>query len=238
MRTHVARAWQFAHADRKRKISIFLVDDHPSVLAGIRGYLKSRREFTVVGHTGSGEEGIRMAKALEPDIMVVDLSLPDIGGLEVIRRVRSGDQGVRFLVYSMHDGREFVLEVFRAGANGFVSKAVSLNKLLVAVKRVACGKTYLASSGVTTARRKTPGRKDLTRAFSRGEAVSKADRTLTEREAEILRSLPDGARLREIAADHGISFYTVVAHLRSIYSKLGVRNRTAAVSVARKMGIV
>ena len=238
MRTHVARAWRFAHADRKRKIRILLVDDHPSVLAGVRGYLKSKKELIVVGHTGSGEEAISMAKALQPDVMIVDLSLPDIGGLDVIRRVRSGNKEVKFLVYTMHDGKEFVREANRAGANGFVSKAVSLGKLSVAIKRISRGKMYPAVVAVGIGRRTSPSGNRGTRQLSRDEGVSRPDCSLTERELEILRSLPNGAKLREIAADHCISFHTVVSHLRNIYTKLGVRNRSAAVETARAMGII
>ena len=208
------------------------------MLAGVRGYLKSKKELIVVGHTGSGKEAISMAKTLQPDVMIVDLSLPDIGGLDVIRRVRSGNKEVKFLVYTMHDGKEFLREANRAGANGFVSKAVSLGKLSVAIKRISRGKMYPAVAAVGNGQRTSLSGNRGTRQFSRGEEASRPDCSLTEREAEILRSLPDGAKLREIAADHGISFYTVVAHLRNIYSKLGVRNRTAAVSVARKVGIV
>lgn len=237
-RGNVCSSMKHKDGNQKRKIRILMVDDHPSVLAGVRGYLKSRKGLTVVGHTGSGDEGVKMAIALKPDIMVVDLSLPDIGGLEVIRRVRSYDQKVRFLVYSVHESREYLNEALRAGATGFVSKAVSLRRLLIAIKRVASAKTCSAWSVVGTAKRTTSDGDFLSRTVSRDEVATRSDCTLTEREAEILRSLPEGAKLGEIAADLGISYYTVVAHLRSIYSKLGVRNRTAAVSVAHKMGVV
>ncbi len=128
---------------RKRRIRILLVDDHPSVLAGIQSHLRSKRDFNVVGLALNGEEAVKKAKSLNPDIMIVDLSLPRLNGLEVMRKVHADNQETKFVIYTMHDGKEFVREALSAGADGYVLKSSPLRILVGGIERVRCGETFI-----------------------------------------------------------------------------------------------
>ncbi len=224
--------------NRKRRIRILLVDDHPSVLAGIRSHLRSKRDFNVVAHALNGEEAVKKAKILNPDVMIVDLSLPRLNGLEVMRKVRADNQETKFIIYTMHDGKEFLREAFLAGANGFVSKGSSLKKLVHIIERISHGETVVDPIIGGAGQRIPSIRASRIESTACEGKCTLEDRLVTEREKQILRSLSDGLKLEQIADQHAISFHTVVSHLRNIYDKLGVCSRSAAVAIAREKRII
>lgn len=233
-RDQVRRTSRHTHQIRRQKIRILLVDDHPSVLAGVRSYLSSKPHFTVVGQALDGQRAVTKAKQLKPDVLIVDLSLPGIGGLEVMRRAREIIPTSKVIIYSMHDSQGFIQESLSLGADAFVSKASSLRKLVRSIERAFESKARSDSGNERHSPLKSSLKAIPTGAISRYERSVPEHSLLTERESQILRSLADGFRLKQIASKHGISFYTVVSHLRNIYGKLGVCNRGAAVALARE----
>jgi DNA-binding NarL/FixJ family response regulator len=226
------------NGNRRRKIRILLVDDHPSVLAGIRSFLRSRPHLTVVGQALDGDRALTKAKQLKPDVLIVDLSLPRIGGLEVMRRAREIIPSSKIIIYSMHDSQGFIQESLSMGADAFVSKASSLRKLTRSIERVFESKARSDSGNARPSPLGSTLKAIPTGGFSRYERAVHENSLLTKREGQILRSFADGFRLGQIASKHGISFYTVVSHLRNIYDKLGVCNRSAAVAIAREKRLI
>ena len=227
-------------ASRGEKIRVLLVDDHPSVLNGIRSYFRDQGNVEVVGQATDGAGALRKVRGLKPDVVLLDLSLPDMDGLEVVRRMRLGSSKPRFLVYTMHEGREYIRESVRAGANGFVLKSSPLAELLRATEKVLRGSLYIDRSlrGLMELDWCKCGREE---AKSQGLTPMRhpsEGHALTEREKTILRLMADGFVLKEIADQLGISYYTVTAHAKHIYVKLQVHTVGAAIGKSLREGLL
>ena len=218
--------------NRTRKIRILLVDDHPSVLNGVRSYLRSREGYVVVGQALDGVEAVMKANELQPDIVILDLSLPQMSGLEALRRINGDVPAAMLIAYTMHDGKEFVREALRAGANGYVRKTSSLRVLVRAIVGVRCGEMFVDS----TISRLEPTNWDdhkQTGCESETGAERKSPRNdLTRREKQVLKELVDGKVIKQIADDLSVAFNTATHHVMHIYQKLHVNTRGAAVAKA------
>jgi DNA-binding NarL/FixJ family response regulator len=129
-------------SNRKKKIRVFLVDDHPSVLEGLRAYLRTKEHIRVVGEAGDGGAAIRKIDTLQPDIVLMDLSLPQLNGLEVMKKVRDNNPTVKQIVYTMHESDEIARASIQSGAQGYVLKGSSLPKLVHAIERVYAGERF------------------------------------------------------------------------------------------------
>ena len=201
-------------------MKLLIIDDHQIVREGISN-LAAREGIQVIGEAKNKEEAIAMIAATSPDVITVDLSLPDGSGLEIVKFARKNDQHIGIVVISILDDDSNLIASMNAGASGFVSKTSTLDDLLAAIHSAAKSPLSFTSKG-------------LVRAVN--SRVFKG--TLTSRELEIIAKLPTGLSGEELARDLFITESTLKTHLGSIYRKLQVRNRSGAVSEAKRRGLI
>jgi DNA-binding NarL/FixJ family response regulator len=216
-----------------KKKTILIVDDHPLVREGLKVVIGRSSKFEVVGEAGASREGLRMAEGLKPDLVLLDISLPDESGIELARRIRATLPGTRILVISVHAGIDYVAQAFKAGATGYVVKESAAERLLSALESVAKGEHYLdspVSHSVIEKLIKSPG-KDT-------EITDGAYRSLTPREQEIMPMLAKDLPIKEIADQLFISPKTVENHRTNIMNKLGLRSPLELARYAAKLGLI
>ena len=211
-------------------VRILLVDDHALLRAGLRALLEAEPGFQVVGEAGTGEEGVRLASQTRPDVVVMDLSMPGMGGLEAVRQIAALNQGMRVLVLTMHGEEEHLLPVLEAGGSGYVTKKSADEELIEAIHTVARGDVFLYPSGAKLLLRglkakAEPGEEDP------------LDR-LTEREREVLSFTVEGFSSSEIGKKLFISPKTVDTYRARIMEKLGLRHRSELVRFALRKGLL
>lgn len=206
-------------------IRVFLLDDHALVRAGMRMILASQTDIEVVGEAESGEAALPQIRALKPDVVLCDLHLPGISGLEVTERVVRGDFGTRVIVVSVHEDGPLPKRLIEAGASGYVGKGGDANELLRAVRDVSRGKKYLASSVAQNL------------ALSGlGSCASPFD-LLSPREIEIALLLVQGLRQEEIARRLSLSPKTVNTHKSRMFEKLGIVDTIALARLVAQYGL-
>jgi DNA-binding NarL/FixJ family response regulator len=210
-------------------IRLVLVDDHALVRQGIRGLLELTPDLRVVGEAADGEEALARVAELSPDVVLMDVRMPRMNGLEALRALRRADPGRRVVLLTTFDEDSVVLEALRAGVQGFLLKDVTLEQLSDAIRRVASGETLLPP-GVTE--RVLRGFSEVAHDFPSSDLPE----GLTRRELEVLRLIARGMSNREIADTLGTAEGTVKNQTSSILSKLGVRDRTRAVLRALELG--
>jgi two-component system response regulator NreC len=211
-------------------VRILLVDDHAVLRAGLRALLDAEPGFQVVGEAGTGEEGVRLAGQTRADVVVMDLSMPGMGGLEAVRQIAALNQGTRVLVLTMHGEEEHLLPVLEAGGSGYVTKRSADEELIEAIHTVARGDVFLYPSGA----------KLLLRGLkAKGEPGEDdpIDR-LTEREREVLSFTVEGFSSSEIGKKLFISPKTVDTYRSRIMEKLGLRHRSELVRFALRNGLL
>jgi DNA-binding NarL/FixJ family response regulator len=204
-------------------IRLLIVDDHPIVRDGLRGAFTGTAEFDVVGEAAHGAEAVTQAAALRPDVVLMDLRMPEMDGVEAIRRLQRQVPSARILVLTTFDTDSDVLPAIEAGATGYLLKDAPVEDLLRAVRSAAKGESVLAPT--------VAGR-------LMGRVRQPAHGTLSQRELQVLKLVADGATNREVAAKLFISEASTKTHLLHIYDKLGVRDRAAAVGEAFRRGLV
>jgi DNA-binding NarL/FixJ family response regulator len=206
------------------KIKVLIADDHLVVREGLMVMLQSTGECEVIGQATNGEEAVLLAHKLQPDVAIVDLQMPGMGGIEAIQRITQQTPKVKVVVLSTFDQDEYIYQSVQAGAKGYVLKGSGLDELLDVVRSAATGKLLLSS--------------DIATKLIGHISTPDLGLSLTEREREVLRFLARGWRNREIAQHLCISERTVKNHVTNIITKLGVKSRTEAVSQAFKEGLI
>jgi DNA-binding NarL/FixJ family response regulator len=215
-----------------KKLRILIADDHELVRRGIRGLLQTHRGWRIVGEAVNGREAVQMAKTLKPNLAIVDISMPDLDGLEATRQIREADPNIEVVVLTMHESNQMVRRVLEAGARGYVLKSDLARCLVKAVKCVSEGKRFLTpkvSEIVLEGFLKTGTQPERT--------VRSQDRP-TPRELEIIRLLAEGKTNKEIAAALGITVRTVETHRAKIMLKLGLHSLTELIHYAIRNKIV
>jgi DNA-binding NarL/FixJ family response regulator len=209
-------------------ISELLADDHQILREGLRALLEGEPDLAVVAEAGTGQETIALAAHYRPDVVVIDLGLPDMSGFEAIRRMRQQEPGLRIVVLSMHTQREFVLQAVELGCEGYVPKSTAHLSLLQAIRTVHAGERFLHP--------KVAGVLMDSLAHTAGEA----DRfnALSERERDVLRLTAQGYISREIADRLVLSPKTVETYRQRAMDKLGLENRPALVRFAVRAGLL
>ncbi|WP_428560201.1 MAG: response regulator [Solidesulfovibrio sp. DCME] len=215
-------------------IRILLVDDHPLFREGVRATLaREAGRYVVAGEAGTAREALTLAAELAPDVVLLDIALPDAGGIEVLGRLRELPAPPKVLVVSMHARIDVVAESFRAGALGYVVKDSAATSLLAGLAAVSRGERYLDGAIAPQLLERLDAY-----AARRARPADPAYETLTRREQQVLRLLAEGRDVAEIAAKLYISRKTVENHRSNVCGKLGLRNLAELVRYAARMGLV
>jgi two-component system response regulator NreC len=211
-------------------INVFLVDDHQMFRQGLFSMLNNTEGFQVVGEASDGQNAIKNIEKLRPDIVLLDLALPVLDGIEVTKRLKKSIPKTRVLILSMHADRFFAIEALKAGANGYMLKEESYGQMLGAIRSVLKGKTFI------TPQLEESVMKDFIQ-IARHSTESPGD-TLTEREREILQLITEGRTSQKIAELLFISASTVDTHRKNIMAKLDIHSVAGLVKYAIKHKIV
>ena len=211
-----------------KKLRILLADDHQVVRDGLRLLIDGQRDMRVVGEAGNGKEALQQARDLKPDVVVMDLSMPELNGLQATERLTAERPGIKVVALTVHEDASYLIQLCKAGAAGYVLKRSAGDELIHAIRTVAAGglhfDTTLASKALTGQRGAAPGK-----------AGSPAG-DLSEREKEVLILLAWGYSNKEIAGSLGLSGKTVETYRVRISEKLGLRSRTQMVQYALRQG--
>ena len=216
------------------QIRVLVVDDHPLIRQGLIKVLELDVRIQIAGEAGDGREAIEKIQELEPDVVLLDINMPLMNGIEATRAIHSIQPKTKILILTMHDDDAYVIESVRSGAAGYLLKDVEPHNLIDAIRTVCKGGTYihpriavkLMGEGVRLANK------------NNGENAPRRDRILTRREVEVMRCLARGQSNRDIANELFISEKTVKNHISNIFHKLDVTDRTQALIKGLKLNIV
>lgn len=213
-------------------IRVLVADDHPIVRSGIVALLSSADDFEVVGEASDGVEAVARALELRPDLVVIDLRMPRLGGEGATAQIRAADPAIRVVVLTTYDTDDAILPAIEAGASGYLLKAAPEAEILAGLRSVARGEVALAPSIAAMLVRRV--------AAGSGPVVAASDPAivLTERETQVLSLVALGRSNRAVAEELFVSEATVKTHLLHAFEKLGVRDRTRAVTLAMELGIL
>lgn len=212
-----------------KKITILLAENHVVVREGIRRFLEREANFEVVGEAGDGEEAVQMASQLKPDVIVMDISMPKLNGIEATKQIKALQPSAVVLILTAYDYEQYIFPLLEAGAAGYLLKDVSSRELVSAIQTVHKGEAVLHPAVA----RKVMERLRQTKVEPTGE---RALDLLTEREITILKMAARGMSNSDMAQELHLSVRTIESHLGSIFNKLGVGSRTEAVIQAMKKG--
>jgi two-component system, NarL family, response regulator len=200
--------------------SVLVVDDHALLRTGVANIINQESDLFVIAQASNGIEAVEAYQRHQPDVTLLDLRMPEMEGVEAVRRIRERDPQAKLIILTTYDTDEDITRALRAGAKAYVLKDIAADALIACIHDVLAGKTYLAPAA----------------AAKLAEGVARVQ--LTPRELSTLRLLADGQANKEIANTLGISERTVKTHLSHLFEKLGVTSRTEAVRVATKRGLV
>lgn len=210
-------------------IKIFLADDHELIRTGIRNLLGSNKDFLIVGESGDGEETIRKVREVKPDVVVIDISMPGMSGIEVTKHLREKYPNVKVLVLTMHENVEYVYQIYKSGAGGYLLKNAGKEEISSAIYAVARGEKFFSpriSELMISGYMKQAERRDS----------QSPDSTLTKREEEVLRLIAKGLNNQQISSQLFISPRTVDTHRTNIMQKLDIHDVANLVRYALENG--
>ena len=217
----------------QRKKTVLLIDDHALFREGLKKIIESDPEFEVIGEEGKGSDRLRAAGSLKPDLIIVDVSLPDTSGIKLIEEILQLAPETKILILSMHNQAYYIIKAFQAGASGYVVKESSHNKLLEGFRAVLRGEFYIDSSISNEVI------KGLTEGTKQEMKMTNPEyNSLGIREQEVMRLLAEGATVKEIADQLFISPKTVDNHRSHIMRKLDLKNTVELVRYAARIGLI
>jgi len=213
------------------EIRVLIADDHTLFRESLRSLLKAAENIEVVGEAGDGAEAVSKAIQLKPDVVLMDIAMPNLNGLQATRQIKREIPSVKVLILTMYETEQFILEMLRCGASGYILKRASTRELIPAIQAVSQGEAYLYPS-IT--------KKVMDRYLEQIQTGEKAyDRErLTERELDIISLVAEGTTNREIAKFLSISIHTVQTHRLNLMKKLDIHNRTELVRYAIREGLI
>jgi len=211
------------------KLRVFLADDHVVLLDGLKMLINSQSDMEVVGQAGGGREAVRRVKDCQPDVVVIDVSMPDLGGAEATEQILKVRPQVRVLALTRHSDQGYLRRLLSAGATGYVLKKTAADELISAIRIVASGRTYIDPTLAGTFMENLLGR-------ATSAQTERPLGELTEREAEVLRLIAWGLSNKEIASQLGVSVKTVEYHKARSTEKLQLRSRTDILRYALAQG--
>lgn len=207
-------------------IKVVIVDDHQVVLDGFMARLSLEDDFQVIGTASNGVEAIEVVKSLRPDVVLMDVSMPVMNGIDATRLIKQECPEVKVLMLTMHDNREYIMKVMQSGAVGYMLKEISAEKMVQAIKTVEQGSTYFCESVTQTL-------------FSQGEiAISDKPNPLSRREESVLKLVAQGCSSKKIATLLGISYRTVETHRQNIKHKLELTSTAELAKYAVERGMI
>jgi DNA-binding NarL/FixJ family response regulator len=206
-------------------IRVLVVDDHPIVRQGLVSVLSDEEDLEVVGEAGSGREAVALISRLQPDVVLLDLEMPELDGVDAIPRLLAEKPGLGVLVFTAYDTDERVLGAIRAGARGYLLKGASAEEIGRGIRTVHSGGSYLEP-------------RVASRVMAEVSSPRRNAGALSEREREVLKLVADGLPTKQIALSLSISERTVKFHVNSIFHKLGADNRAQAVALAAQRGLL
>jgi len=210
-------------------INVLIADDHAVVRAGLRALINSEPLLKLVGEATGGYEAIEMVRNTQTDILVLDLSMPDLDGLSVTKKIMPERPGLRILILTIHDDEAFIREAIKYGASGYILKRAAENELIGAIHIVMRGDLYVDPSMMRTL---------LDESVQSTNAVQESVESLTPRETEVLKLIVEGYTNRQIGEELNISVRTVEGHRANLSEKLGLQSRVELVRYAREHGLI
>ncbi len=214
-----------------KSIRTLLVDDHALVREGIRALLQMHEDINVVGEANDGREAIEKTRELSPDVIVMDISMPSMGGIEATRQILQENPTARIVILSRHDDLSYARSLLKVGASGYVPKKAVSTELVEAIRAVSAGDMFLHPA---VARAVAKDYVQLVQFEDKAEPYER----LTDREKEILKLLVEGASSRKVAERLCLTTKTVLNHRRNIMEKLGIENPAQLIRYALKLGLV
>jgi DNA-binding NarL/FixJ family response regulator len=216
-------------------VRVVLADDQPLIRSGLRVLIADTPDLDVVGEAGTGAQAVQLARDLRPDVVVMDIRMPDLDGIQATRIITASPEAARVLVLTTFDDDDYVYAVLRAGASGFLVKDMALDDILTAIRVVAAGDALIAPSVTRRLIEEFAGRPEpiLEPAPERRAVIG-----VTDREREVLTLVGRGRSNSEISADLFISVATVKAHMARLLAKLDARDRVHLVIIAYEAGLV
>jgi DNA-binding NarL/FixJ family response regulator len=211
------------------KIRVVIVDDHSLVREGICALLKFYEDVEVIGEASDGREAIEVAEKLNPDVMLMDIAMPGLGGLEATIEIKKRKPDIKILVLSQYDDREYVSRFLKANVSGYILKRAVGGELITAIRAVARGESYLHSSIAA---------KVIDGYIGKSVETPDAYDSLTDREKQVLKLIAEGNTHKEMATILGISVKTAVAHHTNICDKLSLRSKAELIKFAIQKGII
>ncbi|MBV7532136.1 response regulator transcription factor [Chitinophaga sp. sic0106] len=206
-------------------IKVILIDDHPIVMEGLKNLLATREELTVAGCFNNGAAGLEAINTLEPDVVLLDINLPDINGIDLCKQVRKYDKDVRIIALSVHNERPVIKNILNSGANGYVLKNSVGEEIIMAINAALKGDTYLCNAA-----------REIISQVQEGE-LSDIPK-ITRREKEIMGLVSKGLTTGQIAGQLFISTHTVESHRKNLIEKFDVTTMTAVIKLATQYGLL
>ena len=206
--------------DERMPIRLLAADDHPMLREGLAAVLSAQSDMVLVGEAHNGDEAVEAFRRLRPDVTLMDLQMPEMGGVEAISKIRHEDPKARIIVLTTYSGDVQAMRAMKAGAAGYLLKSSMRKELLEAIRAVHAGRRYLPPE------------------IANAIALHAVDDTLSEREIATLRLVAEGKANKQIARELSLSEDTVKTHLKNVFTKLDVDDRTHAVTVAVRRGIL
>ena len=213
------------------KLKIVLAEDHTILREGLRALLSADPSFEIIGEAQNGREAVRCVERLEPDLLLMDLSMPRMSGMDAIREIKNRYPEIKIIALTVHKTEEYLLTTLKAGADGYVLKDATHDELVMAIKNVMSGKSYL-SPGVS---------EKVIEGYLQGRESNRSLspwETLSQREREVLKLIAEGFKNKEIAEDLCISLKTVEKHRANLMKKLDLHNAAALTVYAVQKGLV
>ena len=211
------------------KIKILLVDDHKILRDGICSIVKGYKDMEVIGEAADGKTALRLVDELSPEVVIMDISMPDLNGIDATRRIIADHPKIKVIALSMHHDKQFVSEIFKAGASGYLLKDCAFDELEHAVRIVMDGKTYINPQIASLV---------IESLVSQPQAASqKTFSLLTDREREVLQLIAEGQSTKEIALKLSVSAKTIESHRRQVMGKLNIRNVAKLTKYAIREGL-
>ncbi len=219
-----------------KKIRVLIADDHQVVREGLTSVLESKGDIEVVGLAADGKEALQKARELSPDVVIMDISMPNMNGVEATRQIKKESPQIGVVVLTMYGDEEYIFDLVRAGAAGYLLKDADSAQIAKAIRAVSKGESMIHPSIAAKilnefsqlSSGKTP----------KGANAAKSEDSLSEREVEVLRLMADGKSNKEIANDLDLSDKTIKNHIHHVFQKLKVTDRTKAVMTAMRMGLI